>query len=272
MMSPAKNARLFLSVIGICIIILSSCSSSKQIGKDYIYFQTERDNIGIIPMKERIIKVNDVLNIQVVSKTLNQQEAALFNTPTVSINETPGAPTGQSNIQYIVDLNGNIDFPVLGSIKAEGLTRQQLQTALVSKLTAYIKDPSVSIRSLQFNVNMLGEVKSPGVKSFPTDKVTILDAIGVSGDLTDDGKRKDVTVIRQEGGRNLYMQMDLTSGTLFQSPGYQLQPNDIVYVGPTDEKLKSLVKKNNTGNVFRTVGTALSVLFGLLNFYFNRIK
>ncbi|MEO6637583.1 MAG: hypothetical protein ABIN25_04860, partial [Ginsengibacter sp.] len=87
-----------------------------------------------------------------------------------------------------------------------------------------------------------------------------------------DGKRKDVTVIRQQGGRNLYIQMDLTSGSIFQSPGYQLQPNDIVYVGPTDQKLQAIVRKNNSGNAFRTVGTALSVFFALLNFYFNRIK
>ncbi len=271
MISPAKNVKAFLKIIA-CIIILSSCHSSKEIGKDYIYFQTERDNIGIIPMKERVIQVNDILNIQVVSKTLNQQEAALFNNPAAGINESAGTNPAQSTSGYVVDLNGNINFPVIGSVKAAGLTRQQLQTALVNKLTTYIKEPSVTIRSLLFNVNMLGEVKSPGIKSFPTDRVTILDAIGTSGDLTDDGKRKDVTVIRQEGGRNLYIQMDLTSGSLFQSPGYQLQPNDIVYVGPTADKLKALKGKNNNGNTFRTVGTALSVFFALLNLYFNRIN
>lgn len=271
MMSPAKNVRLFLMVT-ISIMFLSACHSAKEIGKDYIYFQTERDNIGIIPMKERVIQVNDILSIQVVSKTLNQQEAALFNTPTAGISEIPATSAGQSNVGYVVDLNGNIAFPIIGNVKAAGLTRQQLQDVLVSKLTTYIKDPSVSIRSLQFNVNMLGEVKSPGIKSFPTDRVTILDALGTSGDLTDDGKRKDVTVIRQENGKNLYIQMDLTSGSLFQSPGYQLQPNDIVYVGPTDAKLKAVIAKNNNGNTFRTVGTALSVFFALLNLYFNRIK
>lgn len=270
-MSPAKNVRLFLAAI-ISIALLSACHSAKEIGKNYIYFQTERDNIGIIPMKERVILVNDILNIQVVSKTLNQQEAALFNMPAAGISASPATSAGQSNVGYVVDLDGNIEFPIIGSVKAAGLTRQQLQDALVSKLAIYIKDPSVTIRALQFNVNMLGEVKSPGIKSFPTDRVTILDAIGTSGDLTDDGKRKDVTVIRQEGGRNLYIKMDLTSGSLFQSPGYQLQPNDIVYVGPTDTKLKAIISKNNNSNTFRTVGTALSVFFALLNFYFNRIN
>lgn len=270
-MSPAKNVRLFLTAI-ISIAFLSACHSAKEIGKSYIYFQTERDNIGIIPMKERVIQVNDILNIQVVSKTLNQQEAALFNMPAAGIGAGPATSAGQSNVGYVVDLNGDIEFPTIGSVKVAGLTRQQLQDVLVSKLTTYIKDPSVTIRALQFNVNMLGEVRSPGIKSFPTDRVTILDAIGTSGDITDDGQRKNVTVIRQENGRNLYIQMDLTSGSLFQSPGYQLQPNDIVYVGPTDAKLKALTTKNNNGNTFRTVATALSVFFSLLNLYFNRIK
>lgn len=270
-MSPTKKVKLFLAAI-ISIALLNACHSAKEIGKDYIYFQTQRDNMGIIPMKERLIQVNDLLNVQVVSKTLNQQEAALFNMPAAGISESPANNAGQNNVGYVVDLQGNIEFPIIGSVRAAGFTRQQLQDALVSKLTTYIKDPSVSIRFLQFNVNMLGEVKNPGIKSFPTDRVTILDALGTSGDLTDDGKRKDVTVIRQESGRNLYIQMDLTSGSLFQSPGYQLQPNDIVYVGPTDTKLKAIISKNNNSNTFRTVGTALSVFFAMLNFYFNRIK
>ena len=271
MISTAKNVRLFLAII-ISIGLLSACTSSKEIGKDYIYFQTERDNMGIIPMKERVIQVNDILSIQVISKTLNQQEAALFNMPAAGVGAGTASSAGQSNVSYVVNLNGDIEFPVIGNVKAAGLTRQQLQDVLVSKLNTYIKEPSVSIRSLQFNINMLGEVKSPGIKSFPTDRVTILDAIGTSGDLTDNGKRKDVTVIREENGKNLYIQMDLTSGSLFQSPGYQLQPNDIVYVGPTNAKIKAVIAKNKNGDTFRTVGTALSVFFALLNLYFNRIK
>ncbi len=271
MISPARIFRLFFKVF-VCFVLLSSCHSTKQVGKDYLYFQTERDNIGIIPMKERIIQVNDILNIQVISKTLNQQEAALFNMPAASINENGNTSAGVSNIGYVVGINGDIEFPIIGTLKAAGLTRVQLQDVLVSKLSAYIKEPVVSVRSLQFNVNMLGEVRNPGIKNFQVDKVTVLDAIGAAGDLTEDGKRKDITVIRQENGKNSYIQMDLTSGSVFQSPGYQLQPNDIVYVGATDNKIKSIPKKNNTGTTFRTIGTALSVFIALLNLYFNRIK
>ncbi len=119
---------------------------------------------------------------------------------------------------------------------------------------------------------MLGEVRSPGTKTFPIDKVTIIDAISAAGDLTDAGKRKDVTIIREENGKNLYIQIDLTSGSLFQSPGYQLQPNDIIYVGANMKKLITVNRDPNAGTTFRTVGTALNIALTLLNLYFNRIQ
>ncbi|MEP6583368.1 MAG: polysaccharide biosynthesis/export family protein [Ginsengibacter sp.] len=252
--------------------ILSSCNSTKKLDENFLYFQTERDNIGIVNIKERVIQTNDILNIQVISKTLNQQEAALFNSPSAGISSNPSVSAGVSTTGYVVGINGSIEFPIIGTITASGLTKAQLQKVLVDKLSSYIKDPSVSVVFTQFAINVLGEVKSPGIKTFPIDKVTILDAISASGDLTDFGKRKDVTVIREENGRNLYIQMDLTSGSVFQSPAYQLHPNDIVYVGANNKKLESVNKNANAGTIFRTVGTALSLTFSILNFYFNRLK
>lgn len=258
----------------VCSFLLSSCNTSKKADSDHLYFQTERDNIGIIHIKERIIQINDILGIQVLSKTLNQQEAALFNMPSVGItgSTSSSSSAGNSGSGYVVGIDGNVDLPIIGSVRAVGLTRPQLQKILVEKLTPYIKDPSVSIRALDFNVNVLGEVKLPGTKTFPIDRVTIIDAISASGDLTDAGKRKDITVIREENGRNLYIQIDMTSGSLFQSPGYQLQPNDIVYVGANLKKLQTLNKNPNAGATFRTVGTAVNIALTLLNLYFNRIQ
>ncbi len=256
----------------ISIFLLVSCNSSKKIDKDFLYFQTERDNIGIIELRERIIQINDQLSITVLSKTFNQQEAALFNMPSVGLNQSgPSSGTSTNNAGYVVGIDGSIDFPILGAVRAAGLTKEQLQQYLVEKLTPYVKEPSVSIRSLDFNINVLGEIKSPGLKTFPTDRVTIIDAISASGDLTDNGKRKDVMVIRREGDKNIYMEVDLTSGALFQSPAYQLQPNDIVYVGANVKKLRGLYTGSNPGAAFRTIGTALSVAISLLNLYI-RVK
>ncbi|MEO6187492.1 MAG: polysaccharide biosynthesis/export family protein [Ginsengibacter sp.] len=262
--------RCCLGTISLCILL--SCNSSRKIDKDFLYFQTERDNIGIIELRERIIQINDQLSITVLSKTFNQQEAALFNMPSIGLNQSgPISGTPTSNAGYVVGIDGSIDFPILGAVEAAGLTKEQLQQYLIEKLTPYVKEPSVTIRSLDFNINVLGEVKSPGVKTFPTDRVTIIDAISSSGDLTEDGRRKDVMVIRREGDKNIYMEVDLTSGALFQSPAYQLQPNDIVYVGANLKKLHKLSTGPNTGAAIRTVGLGLSVFISLLNLYI-RVK
>ncbi len=96
------------------------------------------------------------------------------------------------------------------------------------------------VRFLQFNINVLGEVKTPGIQSFKTDRVTVIDAISAAGDLTDYGKRENIMVIREEAGIRKFYTLDLRSGALFHSPGYQLQQNDIVYVSANDNKLKTL--------------------------------
>lgn len=251
------------------LLAISSCNTAKNIDKDFLYFQTEKDDIGVAGFKERVIGVNDILSIQVISKSLNQQEAALFNTPAVSISSTATSPSAGPGNTYIVDLNGNIELPIIGEVQAGGLTRDQLKIVLEDKIKTYVKDPSVSIRSMNFTVNVLGEVRQPGAKIFLTDKVTIIDAISAAGDLTETGKRKDILVIRDDGGRKLYIEVDITSGSLFQSTAYQLQPNDIVYVGANLKKLKLLARDPSAGAAFRTVGTALSILLSLLNLYFR---
>ncbi len=269
-----RQKNFFVLFFSMCVgvLVLGSCHPSKKLDKDHLYFQTERDNIGTAEIKERVIQVNDLLNIQVISKTLNQQEAALFNQPSSGgIGDNTATSAGVNNNGYLVGIDGNIELPLIGSIKAEGLTKNQLQKILVELLSQYIKEPSVSIRYLQFTINVLGEVRSPGIKNFPIDRVTIIDAISAAGDLTDEGKRRDITVIREDNGKKLYILVDMTSGSLFQSPAYQLQPYDIVYVGANEKKLHALVKGPNPGTTFRTIGTALSVFISLLNLYI-RVK
>ncbi len=256
----------------ISILMFGSCRPTREIDPNFLYFQTERDNIAVAEIKERVIQINDLLSVQVTSKTLNQQEAALFNTPySGSIGENSTTSAGVNNNGYLVEINGNIELPLIGSVKAAGFTKTQLQKILADQLSQYIKEPSVLVRSLQFTVNVLGEVKSPGTKNFPIDRVTIIDAISAAGDLTDVGKRKDIMVIRDDNGKKLYIQVDLTSGSIFQSPAYQLYPNDIVYVGANTKKLESLSKPPNPGVTFRTVGTAVSLAISLLNLYI-RVK
>jgi polysaccharide export outer membrane protein len=216
----------------ICLLAVAGCSSSRKINKDFLYFQKSLDSIQNIQRVSPVIKVDDVLGIQVFSKSMNQDQASIFNIPAGDANN--------ANQGYLVGTNGNIDYPIIGAVKAAGLTKEQLQANLKEKISSYVKDPSVLIRFSDFKINVLGEVKLPGSHTFNKDRVTIIDAISAAGDLTDFGKRDDIIVIREESNQRKYYNIDLRSGSLFQSPVYQLQPNDIVYVNATERKLKTL--------------------------------
>jgi polysaccharide biosynthesis/export protein len=213
---------------GSCLFM--ACTSSKKINKDYIYFKSGIDTIAL-PQKETIIRAGDLLSLQVFSQTGKQEQAAIFNIQNSANSQEQG---------YQVNPLGNIEIPKIGSIKAEGLTKDQLQLVLKQKLATYVLDPLVLIRFVQFTVNVLGEVRLPGTQKFQTDKVTIIDAISAAGDLTDYGQREDILVIREENGNKIYHRVDLRKRDFFESPGYVLQPNDIVYVSPNKNKLKNL--------------------------------
>ena len=242
--------------LAICLVLITSftaCTSQKDIAKDFVYFQNGADTV-LGQEKETIIQANDLLSIQVFSKTINQEQAAIFNIPNSA---------GTASQGYQVTGNGNIEMPVLGSVRAAGFTKDQFQKSLVEKLTNYVKNPTVVVRFLQFNINVLGEVRTPGTQKFSVDKVSIIDAISAAGDLTDYGKRENVTIIREQEGKKLYYTIDLRSKTLFESPVYILQPNDIVYVSPNSLKLKNLnvdpEKQRRSGLFLAITSVAVSI-------------
>lgn len=228
------------------LFVLAACGGSRKVSKNFTYFQTGRDSLGTVAYKEPLIQTNDLLAIQVYSSTLSQEQASLFNLPNAE--------------GYLVDVNGNIVIPVVGKVMAAGLTRAGLAQKIEEVLTPYIKGPSVIVRYRQFKINVLGEVKSPGTKTFTTERVTLIDALGAAGDLTDFGKREDVLVFREEKGERKMYQVDLRSASLFQSDVYQLQQNDIVYVNANKNKLGQLDLNPRTQ---RDLTLGLSILSGL---------
>jgi polysaccharide export outer membrane protein len=240
------------------VFFLGSCTSQK-INKDFIYFQRGLDSIGKIQPRETVIKTSDVLTVKIGSRSLNQEQTRLFNMGSAD----------SSTSTYTVNELGNIDIPIIGNIKAEGLTLVQLQAVLSEKLVTYIKNPIVSIKYAQFNVNVLGEVKSPGTKSFQTDNVTILDVISASGDLSDFAKREDILVIREENGKRKVYKVDMKSGAIFQSPVYQLRPNDFVYVPANNNKLRTINQDPSSGKALATGLTILGVAVTLLSVGIN---
>ena len=247
-----KPNRYYLPIVILIFIhaMITGCVSSKNVAAEHLYFQQGNDTVAT-QQKETVIQPNDLLSIQVFSKTVNQEQAAIFNVANTAATNSPG---------YQVSNSGNIELPVLGSVRAAGYTKDELQASLMQKLNPFVKNPSVVVRFLQFNVNVLGEVRSPGTQKFLVDKVTLIDALSAAGDLTDYGKRDDVIVIREENGKKIYHKVDLRSRTLFESPAYILQPNDIVYVSTNTTKLKNLSvdpeKQRRTG-VFLTVTSVI---------------
>jgi polysaccharide export outer membrane protein len=157
-------------------------------------------------------------------------------------------------------------MPMIGNIKAAGLTLVQLQIVLAEKLVNYVKDPIVKVKYAHFSINILGQVNSPGAKNFTTENVNILDALGSAGDLNDFAKREDIMVIREEVGKRKYYKVDLRSAAIFQSPVYQLQPHDLIYVPANKNKLLMVNQDPNQGRTLSTVMTITSLIFTFASF------
>lgn len=180
-----------------------------------------------------------------------------------------GSASGSSNIQettgFQVDKYGKIELPVLGKMQVAGITRLQLTEEIKKRLKEgeYIKDPAVSVRIQGLKISVMGEVSSPGVKEMPGDRITLLEALSMAGDLTPSAKRTNILVIREENGKRYSYKIDLTSGRdVLESPCYYLQQNDVVYVEPN----KSINVKGSSGLSYLGAGASIvSVLASLIS-------
>lgn len=208
----------------ICFIA-SSCVNTRQA----IYFNGLNDGTinANTPIPEPVIQLNDVLTITV--SDLNPEAAQAYNAPN---NSTTG---------YLVNANGTIQFPILGSLKAAGLTKDQLKDSIEKRLLQrkLLVDPIVSIRFTSFHVTVLGEVNHPTDINVANEKISLLEAIGLAGDLTIYARRDNVLVIREENNNKVIKRLDLNSNELLSSPYYYLKSNDVVYVEPNKSRVAS---------------------------------
>ena len=216
----------------------SSCVNTQKV----TYFNDVEDSARLASPAslEPVIQKKDILSITVSS--LSNEATIIFNTPNLPL--TPGSATNPNAPQtagYLVGDDGTIKFPVLGNIRAEGLTQKQLEDTITQQLVdkKLLYDPIVSSRFLNFRVTVLGEVNHPGVITVPSEQISILEAIGQAGDLTIYGKRNNVMLIRQQGKAKIIKRLDLNSSKLLQSPYYYLKSNDVVYVEPGVAKAAS---------------------------------
>ncbi|MDX9789385.1 MAG: polysaccharide biosynthesis/export family protein [Candidatus Kapabacteria bacterium] len=235
-----KNS--FCLVAILCVLFLSSCISKKKI----LYFQGI-DDINISEGSsnyEPLLKPDDMLYINVSAS--DPEAAEPFNLS--SQQRSTGAVTTGMGIQrqtYLVDNAGDIQFPVLGTIRVGGLTKAELTTKLLERLKDYITDPVVNIRIMNYKVSVLGEVKSPGVYSVAGDRVTLPEVIAMAGDMTMYGKRDNILIVREVNGVKTNVRVDMRDPNLLNSPYYYLAQNDLVYVEPAKRRIDSTAIGSN---------------------------
>lgn len=237
-MSQKLRIAIYCSIL--CCSTILSCSSTKEA----IYFNGTGNKVfsGHIESLEPVIHANDLLSINVNS--LNPAASEIFNVSNPSsarISNAAATSTVSPVLGYLVDQEGYVLLPFLGKVKAAGLTKKEFQEKVKHELVdkKFLVDPIVDVRYLNYKVSVLGEVARPSVLTIPNEKVTLLEALGLAGDLTIFASRDNVLLIREENGVKRLVRIDLTSDEIFTSPYYYLKSNDIIYVEPNKTKIQN---------------------------------
>lgn len=235
----------------IFLIILSSCNTSKQT----VYFRDIPNDTTLTSLIsknfEPKIQKGDLLGITISS--LSPENTAIYNAP----QNAEGPATG-----HLVDQEGNIQFIKLGVIHVEGMTRKELKARLEKDLVPYLAQTVVAVGFLNRHVTMIGAV-SPQVLPMPNDNMTLLDALAASGDIGEKGRADNILVIREKDNSKEFKRLNLTDKSIFYSPYFYLQPNDIVYVEPVAKK------QDNTLRVISYVTSGLSIAIFIIDRIFK---
>jgi polysaccharide export outer membrane protein len=229
--------KVILTLLIVCVasLLITSCANTKKI----TYFNNVPDAAfkdTKVP-RQSPIQPNDILSIAISSA--NAEASEPFNLQNSNISRATTV-TGSNNESggYLVNANGTIDLPVLGAVQAAGLTKEELKTKITDIILSkkLLINPIVDIRYLNYEVTVLGEVARPTVITVPNEKISLLKALGLAGDLTIYGKRDNVLLIREENGQKITRHINLNSSDFFNSPYYYLKPNDVIYVQPNAAK------------------------------------
>jgi polysaccharide export outer membrane protein len=211
-----------------------------------------------------LVQPKDMISIVVTSR--NPELAAMFNLATVSYQAgSESSATGGYNriMGYSVDSDGDINFPIVGKVKVAGMTRWEVAETIKNELVSrnLLKDPVVTVEFLNFKISVLGEVNNPGAYTIQGDRINLLEALSLAGDLTIYGKRDNVSVIREQNGKRYVYKVDLRDANLFKSDAYYLQQNDVIYVEPNKVRAgQSTINENS----FRSVSFWASISATLL--------
>lgn len=246
-----------ISLIALVAILMGGCTP-----KNVAYIQDFNEEVVIENAKRKAMRIQPEDKISIIVHSKDPELAALFNLPVVANNtRNMGLSSGSGTMNrnyvtaegisvYTVSPQGTIEFPVLGTLNVEGMTRNEVAAFVKGELMGrnLIKDPTVVVEFLNSGVSILGEVKNPGRYDMNRDNINVLEAIALAGDLTIQGQRENIKVVREETDGKIHVyQLDLTQGAkLMESPGFYLKQNDVIYVEPNNYKKRETTVNGNS--------------------------
>lgn len=228
----------YLTLLLVALVAFSSCAPKSN----HVYYQNIDEilnNNEKLANFETRFQPDDLLMIIVSAEDV--EAAAPFNLIN-TMTSNPNNPAGSGQMQqqlYLIDSKGLIDFPKIGTLKLSGLTRTEAVNLIKEKVQKYINDPIVNLRIMNFKITVQGEVVRPGVHTINSERLTLPEAIALSGDMTIYGKKENVLIIRENNGKKTYNRVDMTKADFINSPYYFLNQNDIVYIEPNKTRINS---------------------------------
>lgn len=257
-----KTLFLLLSVLA-----FSSCVTQQKLAYFHNINATAADSINQnrTTQSEPIIRPGDQLFITV--NALDADAAAPFNMPIASY-IAPGselATTTPSQQSYIVDKDGDIQFPVLGKVHLAGKTKSEAVGLLTEQISTLLRDPIVNMRFMNFTVTVMGEVNRPGQYAITSERVSLLDALAKAGDLTPYGKRNNLLLTRENDGKLEFARINLNDESLFSSPYFYLQQNDILYVEPNSVRALNSQNISLYLSMVTTLGSLATVIVSVIS-------
>ena len=257
-------------IYGALCLAVYSCASRQEIN-----YMKDIENIALdnsIKNSRSTLQPGDQLVIRVSAKDLdvvkpfnqNYSSTATVAQYSIASGNTQFQPVPTSGPTYVVDTDGNIDFPQIGLVDTKGENLETLKTKLAGLISTYVKSPVVDVKLINFKVSVLGEVAKPGTYVIPDGNTTLLQTLGLAGDLTAFGVRNNILIIRNVDGKFSQQRVDITSAQFINSPYYYLKQNDMIYVQPNTVKEKSARVDPNTGLYISVASVIASIALGVL--------
>lgn len=238
-------------------LFIFSCASRK----DVAYYQNidQLTTLGNPTSFESHLQSDDLLMIVVMAE--NAEVAAPFNLPSITLQSNTELETARIRMNsYLIDAKGFIQFPIIGAIQLGGLSRTAAIAKMNQELSQYITKPSVNLRILNFKVTVQGEVVRPATHTIATERITLPEALSLSGDLTIYGKRNNILILRETNGKKEAVRVDITQADFINSPYYYLAQNDVVYVEPNKTRINGAGVGPNTGIILSAISLLITVL------------